>query len=154
MTIANVSAGEVVDPAWGNDVADEINGLIAAWTGYTPTLTQSGAVTKTVTTARYIQQGKVVHVTIRLDITGSGTSSNAVTVGLPVAAASTNGIQGTGNIVDASAPQRYTAFCAGVSTTTFVFATDTASTSAWGVSPTTALASGDILYAQLTYEAA
>lgn len=61
-----------------------------AWTAYTPTLVQSGAVTKTVNSARYMRSGRTITAQVGLTCTGAGTAANAVQVGLPVPAASTN----------------------------------------------------------------
>lgn len=69
--------------------------LPGAWSTYTPTLVQSGTVTKTVTYASYVQIGKTVIGNVRLGVTGSGTSSNEIRIGLPVSAASASS-QGCG----------------------------------------------------------
>ena len=58
-----------------------------AWTSWTPTVTQSGSVTVTNTRSRYARWGRKIEVTISLSVTGSGTSSNQITVSLPVTAA-------------------------------------------------------------------
>lgn len=72
----------------------------APWTGFTPTLTQSGAVSKTVDYAEYVQLGKLVVGNVRLTCTGSGTLGTSVLAGLPVAAtATTGGILAPGTVV-------------------------------------------------------
>lgn len=72
------------------------------WTAYTPTLTQGGAVTKTVTSARYMRTGRWITAQVALAVTGPGTAANAVLVGLPVQAFAAV-CYGTGWILDASA---------------------------------------------------
>jgi hypothetical protein len=69
-------------------------GGLGAWTTYTPVLTQSGAVAKTVTYAKYIKLGRLCIVNMRLDVTGTGTANNVITVSAPFTAAyaSTNTI--------------------------------------------------------------
>lgn len=62
----------------------------AAWTSYTPTLTQTVTVTKTVTYAKYIQVGKTVHTNVQLTATSSGTAAGRIRFGLPVTAAAPN----------------------------------------------------------------
>lgn len=107
------SSGEIVTAAMLNqDVRD--NQLAAfplgvdAWTAYTPTLTQSGAVTKTVDYAKYQRVGRWIVAQVFMTVTGSGTGGNAVLIGLPVAMAATIGLAiGTGEIFDSSATLVY-----------------------------------------------
>lgn len=127
---------------------------IDAWTAYTPTLTQLGAVTKTMTYAKYQRIGRFVTVNVLLAITGSGVVANAVLVGLPVTAATSDGAIGSGFIFDASASVIYGGIVDLASTTEV----DLLSTSGNGVLGaavfTAALASGDTLSFSATYEAA
>jgi hypothetical protein len=119
-TVANTANEHVADHntlhgqyndllASGLSAADlvALNTLVAAlgaWTAYTPTLTQSAAVTKTVTYAKYVRIGKTVCFSLYLDVTGTGTAANEVVVGLPVTAATSAGVHvGSGMIFDASA---------------------------------------------------
>lgn len=80
---------------------------VDAWTAYTPTLTQSGAVTKTVTVGKYQRIGRLVYCQFSLAVTGPGTASNIVLVGLPVAAAAGSVPGGVFWINDASAGINY-----------------------------------------------
>ena len=59
-------------------------------------------VSKTVTYARYFKLGRFVTAEVSLAVTGSGTSSTAVEVGLPVTAATSNIIVGTFYLSDVS----------------------------------------------------
>ena len=55
--------------------------LREAWRDWTPTVTQSGSVTVTVTYARYIVLARTVITQAQLSITGSGTGNNAIVIG-------------------------------------------------------------------------
>lgn len=128
-----------------------------AWATYTPTVTQSGAVTKTVNRAAYMQAGKFVTVSVMMTMTGSGTGNNAVTVSLPVTASTSNQgiVVGSGAISDISANILYPVTARLVSTTTVNFIrTDAQPAGQWGVDPNIALASTDVIAFQITYEAA
>lgn len=57
---------------------------VGAWPDFTPTLTQSGAVTKTLTYSKLQRVGRLVVANILLTVTGTGTASNQIIVGLPV----------------------------------------------------------------------
>lgn len=137
----------------------------SVWQGYTPTLTQSGAVTKTVTKARYVEQGDVCHVCVNLDVTGAGSANNAITITLPVAGANvTNAYDtiGVGRLFDASAGTVYRGVVVMVNSTTIRIEGTGESGSgltgnglgASGTPFTAALASGDAVFFSATYEIA
>lgn len=128
----------------------------AAWSTYTPTLTQSGTVTKTVTYAAYCQIGKQVTCTVRLDATGAGTGSNLITVSLPVTAAYAASILPAGifYFYDSSATTYYVGMAGLASTTTVAGQRDGVAGRMGGTSPTAAIASGDQIGFSITYEAA
>lgn len=106
-------AGEIVTAAQMNqDVRD--NQLAAfplgvdAWTAFTPTLTQSATVSKNVIYARYQRIGRLIVANCRLVCSSSGTASNGITIGLPVAAVhSALTPVGIGWVVDISANRNY-----------------------------------------------
>lgn len=138
--------------------AAELNGA-GAWQDYTPTWTQSATITKTVNWARYTQLNKLVIVSIKMTATGAGTASNAVKVGLPVNASSNNYLIGTG-IFTTNTPSNVPVFAIYDSATTAVFIdtdadgpTDYLGTSGFGAGTVT-VASGNLMYMTLTYEAA
>lgn len=83
-----------------------VHGALTAWV---PVCTQSGAVTYTLGTATYSRVGRRIFFEAQLNITGSGTSSNLITLSLPVTALSSNphGIIGRGYIYDSSATTQY-----------------------------------------------
>jgi hypothetical protein len=129
-----------------------------AWTTWTPTVTQSGSVTVTNTRSRFARYGRTIHWTMDLSVTGSGTGGNAIEVSLPVAAAASAGvIGGTGLLTDSSTSDVFP-FIIDPSTTTTVQLKSTSSSSGSGLLGvavfTAALASGDIIRASGTYEAA
>lgn len=80
---------------------------LGAWTSYTPTLTQSVAVTKTVTYAKYVRLGRIVHFMVDMTVTGTGTAGADVRMSLPFTAAVSNPTCGTGHIYDSSAVTIY-----------------------------------------------
>lgn len=122
------------------------------WINWTPTVTQSGSVTVTVTLAQYMIIGDTVLVAVRLTVTGSGTIGNVIVIaGQPVAmqpaSAGTYYCIGNGMIADSG-----TAFynCAVIALT----ATDWrfmgySVTNYMGATPSFALASND----QITFTA-
>ena len=130
-------------------------GALTGWTSYTPTLTQSSAVTKTVNYAKYEKVGRMVSVVITLSVTGTGTASNAVTISLPFTATSSTGF-GNGYIYDSSAGLVYPGIVEFSTTTTAAFypASATAGGGSYlgATTFTAALASGDIIKLGCTYE--
>jgi len=129
-----------------------------AWTSWTPVVTQSASVTVTNTRSRYARYGRTIHFSLDLEVTGSGTSSNAVVITLPVTAAAAGSVTGiTGYIQDASEGDIYTGIGFPTSTTTFRLR---GTQSAVGIAAlgavwfTAALASGDTIRCSGTYEAA
>jgi hypothetical protein len=126
-----------------------------AWTAYTPTITQSGAVAKTVQYAAYSRAGRTISVNFYMTMTGTGLAGNAVTVSLPVTASSAGfGVHGAGVIFDASGPTVYGGTWVGTSTSVVAFQGDWATSNTWGVQPSIALAANDILRGNIVYEAA
>lgn len=131
---------------------------MGAWTTFTPTLTQSATVTKTVTYARYSRIGRTINVVVELAVTGAGTASNDVKVGLPVAAvsSSTTRALGVGFINDTSAGALYKGIVVPNSTTDILFrqTNDTGQGTLGTAVFTAGLASGDTVTFTATYEAA
>lgn len=143
-----------------NDVltANDLNSLAGAWNSYTPTLTQSSAVTKTVTYAKYLQFGKLIIVQVELVATGAGTAGSAITVSLPVTAArsaTAKPVIGSGFVNDLGT-KLYPGPTALLTTTTVqIFRGDGTTTGgALGSDPSFALASGDSINLAAMYEAA
>lgn len=131
---------------------------VGAWTSYTPTLTQSATVAKTVTYARYQRVGRIIFFQVRLDVTGAGTAANDVLIGLPVAAVNVT-IElplGGGFIYDSSLGQAHIGVAITNSGTVVKIRPGTgAVNAALGNNQfTAALASGDIVSVGGSYEAA
>ena len=130
--------------------------LLGQWTSFTPTLTQSGAVTKTTTYARYYKVGRFVHVQVLLAVTGSGTGGNTVTVSLPFTAAQAGGMSaGGGSIYDASVGAAYPGRVLLNTTTTAALSPTNVTTGGYlgAATFTAALASGDSIDMEFRYEA-
>lgn len=127
-----------------------------AWATWTPTVTQSGTVSKTVNYGKYLQAGKLVVAIGNFQMTGSGTGNNDIVVTLPVTAStSTEIVIGSGEMLD-SGTFRHGVRPVIVSTTTIKFWDETVAVPGnyVGRDPNFALASGDILKVFLVYEAA
>lgn len=146
---AGLSVGEVLTAATMNSIG-------AAWESYTPTVTQSGNVTVTVTYSKYARIQKIVFGSVYLTVTGTGTANNAVTVSLPITALTSGGqMVGGGFIFDASLTNLYTVQAQIASTTTISFYSDQTGTGAvWGIVPNVGLAVNDQIRTTFFYEAA
>jgi hypothetical protein len=70
-------------------------GLGVTLTDWTPSLTQSGAVSKTVTYAKYCTIGPLMFICAQLDITGAGTGNNNILIGNLPAQPAAVGVYGT-----------------------------------------------------------
>jgi hypothetical protein len=131
--------------------AATLNTIGAAWVDYTPTLTQGVTVTKTVVQARYCQFQKTIIGQVVLNPTSLGTAATLVAIGLPFAVRTGNPLVGSGYIYDASTNVMYnltfTGSGAGVSG---YYQTG----NQWGNSPNIALASGDQIAINFSYELA
>lgn len=141
------------------DVNTYLAGEGGAWTTWTPTLMQSGTVTKTVNHAVYGRWGRLIVAMFRMTVTGSGTAGSAVTVSnLPATGARTFMLVGTGTIFDSSASLNYTGNILFNNTTTVDFrlhGSGVAANPQLGVTGFTAgLATNDIVDGFMIYEAA
>lgn len=129
-----------------------------AWTAFTPTVTQGGAVTVTVATARYRVLGKLAIVQMTLAVTGTGTINTDVAVNVPAAiqSAATGVILGTMMVSDSSAGINYLGAAFAATATAFKSIASGSSNFLGGVGGlfTAALASPDLLWIQLAYETA
>lgn len=91
------SLGDAIDASVGN-------GLLA-WTNWTPTITaQSGSLTSTtITTARYVQLGKIVVIQFYFTITNGGTGGGSIFFTLPSGKTAKNNFQcGAGRELNAT----------------------------------------------------
>lgn len=155
-TFGTFVAGQVLTAA-------ELNSA-GSWQTYTPTWTQSATITKTVNWARYMQLNDLVIVNLKMTASSAGTANNEIKIGLPVNANANNYLMGTALFMDDSLAGDPVAFTLAVydSTSAVKFRAAagalseeladyvglTASAQAWTI------ASGDVFWVQLTYEAA
>jgi hypothetical protein len=153
-------AAAVLTAAQLNETRDNLKALlpldIAAYTAWTPTITQVGNPTKTVTYARYQQFGKMVTAYWKLAVTSAGTTNNAITVSIPVTAKQSDQYSGTFVFTDQSTGAIYVGTAQLASTTTVqgLLSSTSGVTAVIGVAPNLPLASGDTLWGSITYEAA
>lgn len=149
-----ISPSEGAIPTYNSGLWEASNLLYTPPTDYTPTLTQSGTVTKTVTRGRYTQLGKTVSAWGRLVPTATGSAGTAILAGLPVAAAYNSQVVGTASITLGGTAYRASVILNGTLTVLFREA-DVATASNMGVVPNVGLASsGDLIDFFAIYEAA
>lgn len=155
------AAGNRAPASWGlqvnanfDAIYDEVLAKLGAWTSYTPSLQQGGNVSKTVTYARYIKLGRLVIAEVYLQVTGSGSSSTAIEVGLPVTAAQSIVSTGTFRVFDASVPTNRTGIAVLANTGEVSGLMDNVTNYMGAAGFTAALASGDSVIVNVTYEAA
>jgi hypothetical protein len=153
------STGDTVDSDWFQAVRDnfELVSPWGQWTSYTPTITQSVAVSKTVTYSRWMRIGRLIIWSGTFAITSAGTGGNIITFTLPVTAAHSPGallVVGSGHINDATVTQ-YNVNAAINSNTLLAFLrSDSGYTNWFGIDPSMALASSDVIDFTVMYEAA
>jgi hypothetical protein len=162
-TPPTIVSGDVATAAYMNsylrdnmtNLQDQITAL-GTETSWTPTVTQSSAITKTVNEARYIKIANTVVFWVDLSLTSAGTSANNITMTLPVTAVghSTNAVIGAGTFTDASVPTLYNVELQLASTTTVKLNANGGTNGTLGqtlvAAPATtaiAVASGDLLRA-------
>ena len=131
-----------------------VSDIGAAWTSYTPTVTQGVAITKTITYAKYSQIQKLVVVNVSMPLTSAGTASNGVSVTLPVTAANSQRLGGSFQFYDVSANTSHVGVPFLLTTTSVGFITSASADSYFGGFPAITIANGDYLFATIIYEAA
>ncbi len=128
---------------------------VTAWTTFTPTVTQSGSVTVTVTSARYKLVDDLCTMQVRLAVTGTGTAANAIIVG-GIPAAAQPAVSGNDNVIGTfmaldTGIAHYAGAVVAVGASDFRFY-NAGDGAYMGVSPAWALASGDSISFQASYE--
>ena len=144
---AGTTSGQVLTAA-------TLNTIGAAWVDYTPTLTQGVTVSKTVVQARYCQFQKTIIGQMLLNPTSAGTGGSQLLMGLPFAVRAGQPCVGSGYIYDASTNLMYVC--------TFVPSGGGLSTiggfynagNYWGATPSIAIANGDQICLNFSYEIA
>lgn len=149
---SQVVAGTDVTSAWWNDAPyGLLNALSASWTAFTPTLSQGASTDIAATKAcEYTQRGKEVKARYRLDVTAAGTASADVTLTLPVTASGTGQMIGTAAVSDANAVDWIGVAITATTTTFTIMIPD----GKLGSAGSYTVASGDVLWALVEYEAA
>lgn len=137
------------------------HGAMAAWA---PTITQGVGVAYSAVYGTYSRVGRRIHANCRLDVTGSGTASNLVTVTLPVAAVNVADADiGGGYLFDTSAALVIKTIVATVTGGTTCYMMTTSNTGTFAATAlgsgassgfTAGLAAGDIISMAISYEAA
>jgi hypothetical protein len=144
MTVYSGSAWSTIGP---------VHGALTSWA---PTVTQSGSVTVTVNYATYQRIGRMIIGEFKVTVTGSGSASNAVTIGgIPVTASVSDQLVGSCRLFDTSASQTYMGHLVLTSTTQMSLGSSGAGDARLGlVGFTAGLASNDVIYGEFQYEAA
>ena len=151
-TFGTFTSGQVLTAA-------ELN-TAGSFQTYTPTWTQSVAITKTVNWARYSELNKLVYVSIKMTASSSGTSSNKILVGLPVNASANNFLMGQMVYDNTIGIAAYYAVLETSSTVSFFSTRNVSSTinvirlGESGAGENQTVANNNIIYLNLTYEAA
>jgi hypothetical protein len=134
----------------GSNEWSSIGPVYGAWISYTPTWTQAATITKTITRATYMRVGRMVNAHFYMTATSAGTAANTILMGIPVAAVTGASLIGHVDLFDVSGGLHTTG--AAVLSTASTFGIQTQGATGLAVAPT--IASGDIVSAMLTYEAA
>jgi hypothetical protein len=126
------------------------------WTDFVPVLSQGVVVTKTVSYARYCRIGRMITACVELVVTGAGTGGSSINITLPVTAVrgTNHYVVGTGWAFDTSASQVYVGASRAFSTTNTDILQTNSGAATIGSNPNFALAAGDEVAYQITYEAA
>ncbi len=154
----NIAGDLYLNPSGGGVYIGDQPVAGAAWTSYTPSLTQSVTVTKTVTYARYLKIGRMVTVEVYLLPTSSGTANQIIQIGLPFNAVQASIPGGNWYWYDASANVNFCGTAIVTAATTMgglVHGTGALVGQTNGATPVVPnqVASGDALLWTMTYEA-
>lgn len=126
----------------------------AAWTAYTPTLTNVTIGTGGTVTGSYLQLGKTGFVRVVLTLGTGGSFTGSVTISLPVAAATTFQPIGTALLYKSSTDTRFVGFAQSNSpATSAVFSAHGNAGTVGATNPFT-WAANDQIYATFTYQTA
>ncbi len=129
-------------------------GTFTDWATYAPTWVQTETITHTVTRARYSQIGKVVTGHIHLVATGAGTATSNITFTIPVTAAASGVVVGSGYVYNADITTIYSGIAKLTTTSAIALIRDGTNGSAIGINPDFSIASSDEIEVYFTYEAA
>lgn len=127
-----------------------VHGALTSWT---PTWTQTATITKTVNEATYQRIGRRVTANIYMTANSAGTGGGVILVTLPVTASAGVTLVGDCSIFNTSTGIHNVGIAFAQSTTTFGLIMNGATGLATALDGAEAIASTDILYANLMYEA-
>ena len=118
--VGTASAAEGVATSFARSDHGHVAANVAGTT-WTPSIAQSNTPSQTIAFARYHRLGRLIIAHWSIVLTGAGTATNSIVLsGLPVAAASASGIQGSFKFFDAGNTVR-AGHVVGASTSTVVF---------------------------------
>lgn len=145
----------------GTNIWTDLPWHLLPFVSYTPTLAQGAStdIDKTVSYSKYSIAANMVTFKAMLTSTAGGTITNAITVSLPVTAATAavGTVVGSGYYNDGGTQYQAVAYLAS-STTVALLSTHGAASSSTddpiGVNPNIAVASADVINLSITYEAA
>jgi hypothetical protein len=147
-----------------NNAAWVVLSEMGTWTTYTPGLSQSVTVTKTVNHARYMQVGKTVMGSVYMTATSAGTGGFTIRSSFPVTPVASiyNNTQsfgatiGSGGFYKSSGGAQYSfsVQCIGGGSDSLAFYATGTGGSMFGQFPAVTIASGDHIFFNFTYETA
>lgn len=162
---ATATVGQVLTAAWMNTyVRDNLNHVYGSIATFSPTLTQSGAVTLTTAVGRYRHVGHTCYLHCFLNPSGTGTGGNAIVVGA-IPAAIAPRVSGAPYGGDAevdfgifgyhdSGTAFYGGACWFATSSTLQMSQINSATAVLGVTPNFAVAAADSMNLTITYETA
>lgn len=155
LVAGNILSGSVYEVVYSGSDFILTNESIQ-WQTYTPTVTQSSGVTFTISYCKYLREGSKVTYQGALVATSAGSSGSAITVSTPIASATSGSYRviGNGTIVDVSPFETYHLAAIQTTTTAISFQGDTSQGNDFGITPAFAIASGDLINFNVTYETA
>lgn len=148
-------ANAATDVALDGRVATLETGVpLGAWSTWVPTLTQSGAVPITITSAKWTKVGKTIHVHGMVAVTGAGgVAGQAVVIGGLPAPIAVLGLRSIGSLIlNDSGTAFYTAMALPGAANTLQFLANNVAQVIGQAGFAAALAAGDTLGFSVTYE--
>lgn len=138
-------------------VATQTALAVSGWSTWTPTVDQNGAVAATVTQARYKIVNKICHTEVQLDVTAAGNATQPIIIGgqpaaIQAAWTDDQSILGTGKVLN-TGTAHYIGVVRAVDVQDWRVITNGLNNYV-GVTPDFALANGDVININATYEVA
>lgn len=127
------------------------------WFNYTPTIAQGAStdISKTIVYSKFVTSGKTITYSFRVSMTAAGTGGSTVTVTVPASISQSEGVLGIGEYFDSGTASYVTRMTISTSAAVFMAAASVTATGASiGANPSLAVASGDVIQGNITYEVA